>query len=117
MCEHPDVTVEDKELTSTLSPVCTSEPENANADTPDADPLAKLAAQLASLSPAARPRQYAASQGNEGNDDLAWWWNEAARSWKVAVHVAPLADPHNKHHQHGVLNLIDDAIVADTNPV
>ena len=31
-----------------------------------------------------RPAQYAAREGVEGEDRLAWWWNEAARTVRTA---------------------------------
>ena len=31
-----------------------------------------------------RPAQYAAREGIEGEDRLAWWWNEAARTVRTA---------------------------------
>jgi len=38
-------------------------------------------------------------------------------SGEVAVHVAAAADPHDKHQERGVLNLIDDPVIADTDSV
>ena len=99
MCEHPDASVDSKALTPTPSPVCTrvctSEPENANADALEAaslgtlsqaadvldtghlgesegaaaidqgDPLARLAAELAKLSPEDRQRLAALLAGQQ----------------------------------------------------
>ena len=38
-------------------------------------------------------------------------------SRKAAVHVAAAADPHHKHQQGRVLNLIDDPVITDTDAV
>ena len=38
-----------------------------------------------------RPAQYAAREGVEGEDRLAWWWNEAARTvWTASMAVSIL---------------------------
>lgn len=33
----------------------------------------------------ARPKQYAAREGGEGDNDVALWWNRAARNVQVAL--------------------------------
>ena len=72
-CESPVVTDSSKALTPTLFPVCTkvctSEPESDNAGTPDADPLAKLAVALLTLSPADRERLAALLTGHQGESE------------------------------------------------
>jgi hypothetical protein len=76
-CERdntPSVSQDSKGLTPTLpaacTSACTSEGENENAGTLDADqgdPLAKLAAALLTLSPADRERLVAMLAGHQGD--------------------------------------------------
>ncbi len=60
---------EQQDVTPTPSPVCTSNPENDNAGAPDADPLAKLAAALLTLSPVERERLAAMLTGHQGEGE------------------------------------------------